>query len=434
MAGAGTAELVATTAELGSGGWAAGAPGSSGVPGGCANLPGFPGLLAAYVRPLEALLLEFSGDPAGVYQASMAWEGATGNLADAGTVLAALSARAESELAGESADAITAALAQAAAIAAATGNATKVVAQQLQVCVTIFESVRSMICESLLLLSDFVKTAWEVLFGSWPWELERKAEAIAEFLVACDRFVGACADLARNALKAGQELVRLITDLARSRFPQQTRWLESRIGELASLVTGGERPGVDPGATTGPFGSLYNPSDTPYPGSDLRFVDDYDLGYQHHYDLGETDLTTEQLNELFRGEFGHLFIPSRVGDNTQLNMELTGVGQTIRTSLFGTSIDGITSGDIVVQQVTSDGFVIAAKEGHPEYPGEVAFRITNTNGSAQLQVTGVYDETILGNHDMGLPIDSNPAYAVISDYSIWSDMQGRIRDRLRYGS
>jgi hypothetical protein len=50
-----------------------------------------------------------------------------------------------------------------------------------------------------------------------------------------------------------------------------------------------------------------------------------------------------------------------------------------------------------------------------------------------LQVTGVYGDTALGKHDFGLPVDTNPAYAGISDYAIWADMQNRIRDRLHYG-
>ena len=114
-------------------------------------------------------------------------------------------------------------------------------------------------------------------------------------------------------------------------------------------------------------------------------------------------------------------------------MQLSSTGQTINTSLFGLNIPGTTAGEITVQQITRDGFVIAASPGHPEYPGEVAFRITSENGHARLQVTGAYDDTILGAHDLGSQHDTNPAYAAISDYSIWSDMQGRLRDRLRYG-
>ena len=63
----------------------------------------------------------------------------------------------------------------------------------------------------------------------------------------------------------------------------------------------------------------YSPGRVPYPGSDQVFENDYPLGYQHQYDLGSTDMTTEQLNEMLRQQFGHVFLPSRVGDNSQLN-------------------------------------------------------------------------------------------------------------------
>jgi len=136
---------------------------------------------------------------------------------------------------------------------------------------------------------------------------------------------------------------------------------------------------------------------------------------------------------MLRSKFGHLFVPSRIGDDTQLNTQLTYVGQTVHTSLFGLNIPDVTAGAITVQQTASDGFVVAASKGHPEWPGEVAFRITNVDGRAQLQVTGAYNDTILGKDDGGLPIDTNPAYAEISDKSIWGDMAGRITDELRYG-
>lgn len=426
-------DLRRATSEIEGGSWASGTQRYSSAPGNCSQLPNFPGILAPFVQPLESMLIEFSGDPGAVYQASMAWEGATGNLADMSADLKSLAKVVDADLRGKTADALIEALTNAAEVAHVTGNATKVVAQSLQVCVTIFESVRSMICESLLLLTDFVKTAWDVLFGSWPWEIEKKADAINEFAASCFRFASACNDLARNALKAAQELIRLITDMARLLLPEQTRWLETAIAAIAKLVPGGTAPAIPAGKEDSSNGAQYNPTKTPYPGSDLKFEKDYPLGYQHKYGLGPTDLTTEELNEIFKNEFGHLFIPSRVGDNSQLNMQLTEEGQRIRTSLFGTSIDEITTGSIYVQQIGSDGFVIAAEEGHPEYPGEVAFRITNQNGYAQLEVTGVYNDTILGKHDFGLPIDTNGVYAGISDYSIWSDMQGRIRDRLTYG-
>jgi hypothetical protein len=39
----------------------------------------------------------------------------------------------------------------------------------------------------------------------------------------------------------------------------------------------------------------------------------------------------------------------------------------------------------------------------------------------------------VGKHDLGMQVDTNPLYALISDQSIWADMQGRIRDSLSYG-
>lgn len=47
--------------------------------------------------------------------------------------------------------------------------------------------------------------------------------------------------------------------------------------------------------------------------------------------------------QMLEDDFGHLFLPSRVGDNSQLNMELEGEGQPIETSLFGTKIPEVTS-------------------------------------------------------------------------------------------
>lgn len=88
-----------------------------------------------------------------------------------------------------------------------------------------------------------------------------------------------------------------------------------------------------------------------------------------------------------------------------------------------------------VEQVTDAGFVIAADEDHPEYPGEVAFRLTRgADGNANLEVTGAYEQTILDRHDGGMLEESNPAYALISHTSIWEDMPYRFEERIRYGS
>ena len=419
-------------ARIDGGQWASGAPQRHAGADLCSSIPGFPGPLRPFVRPLEDMLELVTPDPAALYGASMAWEGTTGDIADAGETFRAVANAVDAQLSGLMAEATELVLRILAEAAHAVANWTKVVAQALQLCVTIFEVVRSLVCEALMLLGEFAGMVGEVLFGSWPWELGKKADAIREFTQDVDRFVSACGDAIDDVLQAARELVRLLTDLFRAIVPFHQE-VDDALGAVIALVPGGTPPPVGPGSGSGPFGSQYNPSTTPYPGSDLQFENEYPLGYQHFYDLGATGLTTEQVNEIFRSEFGHLFIPSRVGDNTQLNMQLTDVGQQIETSLFGTAIPGVTTGDIRVQQITDDGFVIAAEPGHPEYPGEVAFRITSDGGRAQLEVTGVYSETILGRHDAGVPIDTNPPYAAISDLSIWADMQHRIEDRLRYG-
>lgn len=419
--------------RIGGGQWAAGAPQRHAGSDLCSSIPGFPGPLKPFVRPLEELLELVTPDPGALYGASMAWEGETGDIADAGARFAAAANAVEAQLSGAGAEAVEAALRVLAVSSNAAANWTKVVAQSLQLCVTIFETVRTLVCEALSLLGEFADMVREVIFGSWPWELDKKADAIRDFVRDVDRFVAACSDAADNAMQAARELIRLLTDLFRALVPFHQS-IEDAIGAVVAFVPGGTPPAVGPGSRTGPFDSQYNPSRTPYEGSDLQFDNSYPLGYQHSYELGPTSMTTKQLNEMFRNEFGHLFVPSRVGDNTQLNMQLTREGQPIETSLFGTAIPELTTGTIVATQIADDGFVIKAMEGHPEYPGEVAFRITSENGHARLQVTGAYDDTILGRHDGGLPIDTNPAYAAISDYSIWADMQHRIEDRLRYGS
>ena len=425
-------EVDAVAARISSNSWAAGVPASGGGSSACSSIPGFSGPLAGFVKPLEELLDMFTGDPGAVYHVSASWEQSTGNIADINSRMTALANEVSGHLQGASAEALEAALRLIAEGAHSSSNWTKAVSQALQVCVTIFESVRSLVCEALQLLSEFVGTIKDVIFGSWPWELDKKADAIKEFANDVERFVDACSAAGDNAMKAARELVRLVTDLYRAIVPFNSE-IEDLIGIVVSLVPGGTPPGVPGGQGDGPFGDQYNPSREPYPGSDLEFEKDYDLGYQHQYDLGDTDMTTEELNAMFRDQFGHLFVPSRVGDNTQLNMQLTAEGQTINTSLFGLDIPEVTAGEIYVQQIEDDGFVIAASPGHPEYPGEVAFRITNEGGHAKLEVTGVYNDTILGKHDLGADVNTNGAYAIISDKSIWADMSGRIKDKLNYG-
>jgi hypothetical protein len=80
---------------------------------------------------------------------------------------------------------------------------------------------------------------------------------------------------------------------------------------------------------------------------------------------------------------------------------------------------------------TNDGFVIAADQGHPEYPGEVAFRVRNVDGHATFEVSGAYDSTILNK--LGFSGATNSAYSGISDVSIWADMQYRLKDAINYG-
>lgn len=397
----------------------------------CSAVPHFPMPLKPFVRPLEQLMDEFMPQPGALYQASSDWEQATGDVADVGQDLKHLRAQLD-HLEGDLAYAVFATLDDLVDASHSVANWTKVVSQALQLCVTIFESVRIVACQALDLLSDYAGTLGEVLFGSWPWEFDKKAEAIHRFAQEVERFVVACSTLADQALQAGRDLVRLLTDLYRALIPFHQE-LEGALGDVIAKIPGGTPPDVLPGTPRGAAGDIYYPSKVPYLGSDLRFDKDYDYGYQHSYDLGTTHLSQEELMAVFQQNFGQLFLPSRVGDNTQLNMRLTHEGQFIETSLFGTAIPEVTTGLIQVQQITSDGFVITAMEGHPEFPGEVAFRLTVEDGRARLQVTGAYRDTILGRHDLGADVNTNPAYSAIANYSIWSDMQHRIQDKLQYG-
>ncbi|WP_030143199.1 hypothetical protein [Mycetocola saprophilus] len=428
-----TAVPDALAAQIAGNGWASTASGGTGGANMCTSPPSFVGPLATFVQPLLSLLDQVSGQPAAVYQASMRWESTTGDVASIRDALKAQANAVEGQLEGLTAEALALALKMVSSGAHSVSNWTKSVAQALQLCVTIFETVRSLVCEALLNLANFASTVADLVFGSMPWELEKKAETISKFTRSVQRFVNSCAAAMNNALKAARELVRLITDLFRAIVPFHAA-IDAAIGQIVNSIPGGDPVSVAPGGERrGPNGSIENPSQTPYPGSELAFTDKYPRGYQHSYDLGPSDLTTEELNKLFRDEFGHIFVPSRVGDNSQLNAQLTHVNQRIQTSLFGTSIPEVTTGGIVVNQIAPDGFTVRAEDGHPEAPGEVAFRITSENGRARLQVTGAYADTIIGKHDLGAPVESNPAFAGIADVSIWSDMQGRFRDRLKYG-
>lgn len=418
-------------ARIASRSWASGAPARGVNAGMCSQVPDFPGPLAWFVQPLEQILAAATPEPASLYAASMTWEVGCGDAADAAQILRAR-ATAVAALSGRSARALEEALREAADGAQSLSNWAKVAAQALQLCVTFFEAVRDLACEALLLLSRLGDTIGGVIFGSAPWDLVAKANAIRDFADDVEQFVRAVARAFDDALQAARDLVRLLTDLYRAVIPVHGV-IDALLGAILSSIPGGGIPAVPAGAGDGTFGETYHVSGHPFPGSDLAFTGSYDRGYLHSYDLGPTDLTQEQLMAMFQSEFGHLFLPSRVGDNSQISMQLTGPGQTIDTSLFGLDLRGITSGEITVAQVTSDGFRIAASPGHPEYPGEVAFHLTVQNGRAQLQVAGAYDDTIIGSHDLGAPVETNPAYAFIADTTIWADMSSRIEDRLRYG-
>jgi len=246
--------------------------------------PSFPSPLAAFVRPLEDLLDMFTGNPGAVYRTSSEREGTTGDIADVNTMMTRLANEVMRELSGKAAQKLEAALRYIAECAHSISNWTKAVSQALQVCVTIFESVRSLASEALRLLSGFVESIGDVVFGSWPWEVSKKADAIKEFARSVERFVKVCTEAANNALKAARELVRLITDLYRAIVPFHEE-LEAMIAKVVALVPGGTPPTVRSGEHGGPNGALYNPSHTPYAGSDLRIVGDYTLGYKDSYDL-----------------------------------------------------------------------------------------------------------------------------------------------------
>lgn len=425
----------AAAATLGSGSWSDGLPAEG--PGGhdCGGgLGGFAASIAQFVRPLEELLEKATGDPAGLYRASHTWEVYAGNVQSASSTIQDALQQIQGHVQGITATVTEGALNILKAGTHAIADWSKVMSQALQLCVRAVEIMRSLVCAGFELLSSVGGGIKDLLFGSWPWELDKKADVIRQFAANCTQVISEVSSNVERALQALREMVRLATDLYRAILPFHQK-IEDLLGALLEtfppgklLGPGGYAPGVIPPGSTG---DTYNPSQTPYPGSDQEFRNEHPLGYHHGYDLGETDMTTEQLNAMLRQEFGHVFLPSREGDNSQLNMQLTGEGQTIKTSLFGMGIPGVTSGDITVQQITDDGFVIAAKPGHPEYPGEVAFRLRNENGRAVFEVTGAYDQTILDR--MGFGGNTNPAYGAISDMSIWADMQHRLKDMMNYG-
>ncbi|GAA3937891.1 hypothetical protein [Microbacterium soli] len=419
--------------QLGSGTWATAVPVADPAIDCGSALTGFAGAIIRFVQPLYELLESVTGDPAGLYQGSHTWETFSGEVQTASGIFEQALTQIE-HLTGLTAEAVRGALAVLVAATHSLSSWSKVMSQVLQLCVRIVEILHSLVCAAFELLSSVAGVVGDVLFGSWPWEWDKKAQAIDDFAQNCQEVIAEAASNIDRGLQALREMVRLATDLYRAIIPFHQR-IEDLLGELLEkfppgelLGPLGELPGRLP---PGMLGDEYNPGPTPYPGSDHRFEGDYELGYSHEYDLGPTDMTTEELNRMLREEFGHVFLPSREGDNSQLNMQLTGEGQTIKTSLFGMGIPGVTSGDIVVQQVTDDGFVISALPGHPEYPGEVAFRLRNVDGRGVFEVTGAYDSTIL--EGLGFSGNTNPAYAGIADYSIWSDMQYRLEDMMNYG-
>lgn len=426
-------EADAAANRLGSGSWASSVPSADPSIDCGGGLVGFPGDLIRFVQPLYELIEQVTGDPASLYQGSHAWETFAGDAQTASGLFKQALALAE-DLSGITANTVRGALAVLTASTHSLADWSKVMSQVLQLCVRVVEILHSLVCAGFELLSSVAGGIGEFLFGSWPWELDKKAQVILDFARNCQEVIAEVTSNIDRGLQALREMVRLATDLYRAIIPFHQR-IEDLLGELLQIFPPGKLlgplSGLPGSIPPGSLGDEYNPGPTPYPGSDHRFEGDYDLGYSHEYDLGPTDMTTEELNQMLQQEFGHVFLPSREGDNSQLNMQLTGEGQTIQTSLFGMGIPGVTSGEIVVQQITDDGFVISALPGHPEYPGEVAFRLRNVDGRGVFEVTGAYDSTILSS--MGFSGNTNTAYAGIADYSIWSDMQYRLEDMMNYG-
>lgn len=428
-------EADTAAAALASGRWEAQLPARGAGGDGCGSgLGGFASSVARFVRPLEELLEKVTGDPAGLYHASHTWEVYAGDVQAVSETFSSTLRLIQGHVQGITANVVEGSLRVFAASTHSIADWSKVVSQALQLCVRAVEVMRSLVCAGFELLSSAAGAIGDILFGTWPWEFDKKSKVISDFADNCSRVIDEVRSNIDRALQALRELVRLLTDLYRAIVPFHQA-LENRLGELLESFPPGGIPGIGsvPGMVPhdGSLGDTYNPGPFPYPGSDQHFENDHALGYQHEYNLGPTDMTTEELNEMLRQQFGHVFLPSRVGDNSQLNMQLTSRWQTIETSLFGMGIPEVTAGGIVVQQITDDGFVIAAQPGHPEFPGEVAFRLRNVNGRAVFEVTGAYDETILGR--LGFDGNTNGAYAGIADTTIWADMQHRLEDMITYG-
>ncbi|WP_053352136.1 hypothetical protein [Leucobacter musarum] len=427
-----TAPADAIAAQIASQSWAQGV--SVGSASATAAVPTVPAFLAPFIAPLTGLLDLVLAQPGEIYRVSIEWETGTGHLQEASDGLTRTAAALENGQQGLFIDAIAAALRDAAAAAHSVADWGKVGAQALQVALRICEGLRALVMDALDLAGQFGQSLGDFVF-SWPWEIEKKAEAIFEFTRAVDDLVARCREQIDRVLQCFRDLLRLLLDLMRAMVPAHAQ-IEALLAVLFQYVPPGDAPvDVAPGQQGGGLGDIYNVSGHPYPGSDLEFEGEYDRGYTHEYDLGPTDLTTEELMARFSENFGHLFVPSRVGDNSQLNLSGLEEDQVIDASLLGVDIPGVTQGNILVTQVTEDGFVIRAMEGHPEEPGEVAFRITrDENGHARLQVTSGYDQTVLDRYDaLGILDETNPAYAGFVDASLWSDMASRIRDNLRYG-
>lgn len=435
-------EAKAAATALSGASWTSGLPAAGAGGQGCGQgLSGIAGVLMQFVQPLEHLMEQVQGDPAGLYHASIAWETVAGDAENAYLVLDAAHRAMGEVMKGQFAQTTEQVLGLLALGARELSDWSKVTSQMLQLGVRVVEIMRSIVCEAFELVSSLTGVVGDVAFGSWPWEVDKKVAAINRFADNCNRIVQDVVKNLDRVLQALRELVRLLTDLYRAIIPFHQQ-LDALLGKLLETMPPGKLLGpfaALPGLPSSSTGEVTDPGPTPFPGSDQTFLNPHPLGYQHEYDLGPSNLTTEQLNEMLRTRFGHLFLPSRTGDNSQINMQLspdgrnpvTGKPQGIETSLFGMAVPGVTSGGIHVQQVTNDGFVIAADEGHPEYPGEVAFRIRNVDGHATFEVSGAYDSTILDK--LGFSGATNSAYSGISDVSIWADMQYRLKDAINYG-
>lgn len=418
--------------DIASEGWALNAPQSTGATIECGQPGGF-GSLDFLLQPLYDLLREVTSEPAVIYESSLTWETHCGEVQEASDALKALCQEIDTSQQGGFAEQIVESVGEIAEDLHSHAHWIKVGSQALQVIMRILQILHSLVCEALRILESTASFVGEILFGSWPWEFGKKAQALDDFIDEVSSMIASLQDPLERALQCFRDLIRLLTDLYRAIVPMHEE-IEAVIGRLINKLPGSEPPQVPPGTAEGPFGDVYNPGHTPFDGSELQFEETYDRGYHHVYDLGPTDMTEEELMAMFKENFGHVFVPSRVADNTQLNSQLEHEGQDVETSLFGIEIPGVTSGGIEVQQIADDGFVIRAAPDHPEHPGEVAFRITrDASGNARFEVAATYDQTILDKHDLGLLDESNAIFAFITDNTVWSDMSYRLEDMIRYG-